>query len=99
MKLLNKRMILLSTLMVSGIVMAGHHEKGEAIAPAASAGQIMMMYHWPCADNDEGMSSLKGLITSVMPRRIRIQLRRQFTRMALWCRLMCIRRVNRWTKR
>jgi hypothetical protein len=62
MKLLKKHMILLSTLMVSGIVMAGHHEKGEAITPAASAGQIMMMYHWPCADNDEGMSSLKGLI-------------------------------------
>ncbi len=60
--LLKKQITLLLALMVSGIAIAGHHEKGEAIAPAASAGQVMMMYHWPCADKDKGLSLLKRMI-------------------------------------
>ena len=54
--------LLIATLLISGFVNAGHHEKGNHMMLAAQPGQVMVVYHWPCADADAGLSLLKGLI-------------------------------------
>lgn len=43
-------------------VAAGHHEKGEGIMLAAQPGQMLILYHWPCADAPRGLSLLKEMI-------------------------------------
>ena len=53
----------LMALLISGAVAAGHHEKGEGPMLAAKPGQIMIVYYWPCADADKGLSLLKEMIT------------------------------------
>lgn len=52
----------LIALMISVTVAAGHHEKGEGPMLAAKPGQIMIVYYWPCADADKGLSLLKEMI-------------------------------------
>ena len=54
--------LLIATLLIPGFVNAGHHEKGNHMMLAAQPGQVMVVYHWPCADADAGLSLLKGLI-------------------------------------
>ena len=54
--------MMLMTLLVSATAAAGHHEKGEGPMLAAKPGQIVIVYYWPCADADEGMSVLKEMI-------------------------------------
>ena len=49
-------------LVMPGLASAGHHEDSEGVALAAQPGQIMIVYHWPCADADKGMSLLKEMI-------------------------------------
>ena len=50
------------SLLVSGLAAAGHHENSGAVMPAASSGQLIAVYHWPCADAEKGMSLLKEMI-------------------------------------
>ena len=52
----------LMTLLMSATAAAGHHEKHEGPMLAAKPGQIAIMYYWPCADIDNGMSLLKEMI-------------------------------------
>ena len=41
-------------------VSADDHQ--ENISPAASTGQIVLVYHWPCADLNRGLSVLRDMI-------------------------------------
>ena len=52
----------LMTLLMSATAAAGHHEKGEGPMLAAEPGQIVIVYYWPCANVDEGMSLIKEMI-------------------------------------
>ena len=52
----------LMALLISATALGGHHEKGEGPKLAATPGQIVIVYHWPCADADEGMSLIKEMI-------------------------------------
>ena len=52
----------LMALLISATAVGGHHEKGEGPQLAAKPGQIVIVYHWPCADADNGMSLLKEMI-------------------------------------
>jgi hypothetical protein len=54
--------LLIATMLMPGFVNAGHHEKGNHMMLAAQPGQVMVVYHWPCADADAGLSLLKALI-------------------------------------
>ena len=54
--------LLIATLLIPGFVNAGHHEKGNHMMLAAQPGQVMVVYHWPCADAGAGLSLLKALI-------------------------------------
>ncbi len=42
--------------------LAGHHEKGEGVMLAAQPGQMLIVYHWPCADAALGLSLLREMI-------------------------------------
>ena len=44
---------------VSQVSADDHQEK---ISPAASTGQIVLVYHWPCADLNRGLSVLRDMI-------------------------------------
>ena len=46
----------------SATALAGHHEKGEGVMLAAQPGQVMIVYYWPCADAELGLSLLKDMI-------------------------------------
>jgi hypothetical protein len=52
----------LIALLMSATAAAGHHEKGESPKLAAKPGQIVIVYYWPCADVDSGMSLLNEMI-------------------------------------
>ena len=52
----------LITLLISATAAAGHHEKGGGPMLAAKPGQIVIVYYWPCADVDKGMSLIKEMI-------------------------------------
>jgi len=52
----------LMALLISAAAVSGHHEKGEGPQLAAKPGQIVIVYHWPCADADKGMSLIKEMI-------------------------------------
>ncbi len=49
-------------LLMPGLATASHHEKSEGVALAAQPGQVMIVYHWPCADADRGLALLKEMI-------------------------------------
>ena len=49
------------TCLVSTLANAAHHEK-EAIAPAATAGQVIVVYDWPCRDPEAAVVVLRKLI-------------------------------------
>ena len=53
----------LMALLISAAAVSGHHEKGEGPQLAAKPGQIVIVYHWPCADADKGMSLIKEMIS------------------------------------
>ena len=48
--------------LVSATALAGHHEKGDVVMLAAQPGQMMIVYHWPCADAKLGLSLLREMI-------------------------------------
>ena len=52
----------LTALLISATSAAGHHEEWEGPMLAAKPGQIVIVYYWPCADVDSGMSVLKEMI-------------------------------------
>ena len=52
----------LMALLISAAAVGGHHEKGEGPQLAAKPGQIVIVYHWPCADANKGMSLIKEMI-------------------------------------
>ena len=62
MTLIKTATLLTATLLIPGFASAGHHEKGNHMMLAAQPGQVMVVYHWPCADADAGLALLKGLI-------------------------------------
>jgi len=62
MKLIKMTAPALLALLLSATAAAGHHEKGEGPMLAAKPGQIVIVYYWPCADADSGMSLLKEMI-------------------------------------
>ena len=62
MKIRNTIAIFGISLLVSGLAAAGHHEKSEGVMPAASSGQLIAYYYWPCADAEKGMSLLKEMV-------------------------------------
>lgn len=62
MTLIKTAVLLIAPLLMSGIAGAGHHEKGNHVMLAAQPGQVMIVYHWPCADADTGLAALKSMI-------------------------------------
>ena len=52
----------LMALLMSATAAAGHHEKGEGPMLAAKPGQVVIVYYWPCANTDKGMSLIKEMI-------------------------------------
>ena len=62
MTVIKSTLLALSALLLSATAVAGHHEKGEGPKLAAKPGQIVIVYHWPCADTDKGMSLIKEMI-------------------------------------
>ena len=63
MKFIQTAFVMLAVAFVSGVSLAGHHEKGEHVMLAAQPGQMLIFYHWPCADAERGLSLLKQMIT------------------------------------
>lgn len=53
---------LLVSYFVAHAAAAGHHEKDQGVMLAAQPGQILILYHWPCADAPRGLSLLKEMI-------------------------------------
>lgn len=47
---------------VSATALAGHHEESDGVMLAAQPGQMMIVYHWPCADAKLGLSLLREMI-------------------------------------
>ena len=62
MKVIKTAALALLTLLMSATAAAGHHEKGEGPMLAAKPGQIVIVYYWPCANVDKGMSLIKEMI-------------------------------------
>ena len=62
MTVMKTTVLALMALLLSATAVAGHHEKGEGPKLAAMPGQIVIVYYWPCADADSGMSLLLSLI-------------------------------------
>ena len=62
MTLIKTAALAIAASLAAGIAVAGHHEKGEHISLAAQPGQIMVVYHWPCADADAGLTLIKEMI-------------------------------------
>ena len=62
MKVIKTAALALLTLLMSATAAAGHHEKGEGPMLAAKPGQIVIVYYWPCANVDRGMSLIKEMI-------------------------------------
>ena len=62
MTVIKKTALALIALLMSATAAAGHHEKGESPNLAAKPGQIVIVYYWPCADVDKGMSLIKEMI-------------------------------------
>ena len=62
MKVIKTTALALLTLLMSATAAAGHHEKGEGPMLAAKPGQIVIVYYWPCANVDKGMSLIKEMI-------------------------------------
>ena len=54
--------LLTAAITFSGATTASHHGEGNAIMPAANPGQLVLVYHWPCADLDAGIDKLKSMI-------------------------------------
>jgi hypothetical protein len=61
MKFQRVAVLIVSSLLAHAAV-AGHHEKGEGVMLAAQPGQVLIFYHWPCADAPQGLSLLKEMI-------------------------------------
>ena len=62
MTVIKTTVLALTALLLSATAVAGHHEKGEGPQLAAKPGQIVIVYHWPCADAEKGMSLIKEMI-------------------------------------
>ena len=62
MTLIKTTALALMALLMSATAAAGHHEKGEGPMLAAKPGQVVIVYYWPCADADTGMSLIKEMI-------------------------------------
>jgi hypothetical protein len=62
MTVIKTTVLALTALVLSATAVAGHHEKGEGPKLAAMPGQIVIVYYWPCADAETGMSELKEMI-------------------------------------
>ena len=63
MKWIKERTFMVLAAAASATALAGHHQRGEGLMLAAQPGQMMIVYHWPCADAKLGLSLLKDMIT------------------------------------
>ncbi len=59
---IKKAALLIAAITIPNMGAADHHEKGNTMMPAASSGQLVLVYHWPCADMNAGMAKLKSMI-------------------------------------
>ena len=62
MKRIKDSVLMVLVAAASATALAGHHEKGEVVMLAAQPGQVMIVYHWPCADAELGLSLLRDMI-------------------------------------
>ena len=62
MKWIKDSVLMVLVAAASATALAGHHEKGEGVMLAAQPGQVMIVYYWPCADAELGLSLLKDMI-------------------------------------
>ena len=62
MKRIKDSVLMVLVAAASATALAGHHEKGEVAMLAAQPGQVMIVYHWPCADAELGLSLLRDMI-------------------------------------
>ena len=62
MKWIKESALMMLVAAASVTALAGHHEKDEAVMLAAQPGQMMIVYHWPCANAQRGLSLLKEMI-------------------------------------
>ena len=62
MTVIKKTALALIALLMSATAAAGHHEKGESPNLAAKPGQIVIVYYWPCADADTGLTLIREMI-------------------------------------
>ena len=62
MKRIKDSVLMVLVAAASATTLAGHHEKGEGVMLAAQPGQAMIVYHWPCADAELGLSLLRDMI-------------------------------------
>ena len=62
MKVIKTTALAILALLMSATAAADHHEKGEGPMLAAKPGQIVIVYYWPCANVDTGMSLIKEMI-------------------------------------
>lgn len=62
MTLIKTAVLTIAASLATGIALAGHHEKDDHINLAAQPGQIMVVYHWPCADANAGLTLIKEMI-------------------------------------
>ena len=53
---------LVTGLLAASTALAGHHKASETIKPAASSGQVIVVYEVPCANPDQGIALLKDVI-------------------------------------
>ena len=59
---LSKAITLLIAALLPSLATAGHHEDSKSVALAAQPGQVMIVYHWPCANAERGLSLLKEMM-------------------------------------
>ena len=62
MKVIKTTALAILALLMSATAAADHHEEGEGPMLAAKPGQIVIVYYWPCANVDTGMSLIKEMI-------------------------------------
>ena len=60
--MINRHLALLAGLIVSSISFAEHHKEPQTLSPAASEGQVIVVYEVPCSNMEAGLATLKALI-------------------------------------
>ena len=67
---------LVTGLLAASTALAGHHKASETMKPAASSGQVVVVYEVPCANPDQGVARLKERDRNMKPVHRRLLTRR-----------------------